>query len=279
VGTLSVVSRKNEAGNESGGPIFQKIPHIDPLRQRLRVIADKLGIDRHQKSGEAVQIQHALPWEGIAPREVEGAEIDVRPVAIPHEQGVSMGAADERATVIHQAQVIHEKGAPVRRARRTLDTERLPDRRGECVERFPQKQRLHREKGEVTAAGGTPPSAGDLPGEASHHPITELIDPSAEFTVCPKGVGHHTPPILSAMMSTKTANPFLREATGNLRASLTPRGAVRELATAMPIRAGRYTKPTLKGGSPAVFRPASTYPTVPARAMGNPMAAEVPIAR
>ena len=58
-----------------------------------------------------------------------------------------------------------------------------------------------------------------------------------------------------ATMMRKTAKPFLSLAVGREWESLAPRGAVMKLATAMPRKAVRFTKPRQPAGRPGVFQP------------------------
>lgn len=203
------------------------------------MVLDEIGIDRHEQQGEAVEIEHRITGKGIDPRAVEGADIDHRPVAVADDQGEPVGPADDGTAGVDHAPPIHEERTCVGLPSPNPGAKRLDHLPGEVIQGHSQGNGLHREEGDVAATGVTPLPAGELIRQFFPDSVAETVDPEAESTVRGKGIDHHTPPIFSAITNTKRAKHFLRTPTGSRRASLTPRGAVTELATAIPNSAGR----------------------------------------
>ena len=78
------------------------------------------------------------------------------------------------------------------------------------------------------------------------------------------------------MPTKKIEKTFLSTEFGKAWASFAPEGALNMLATPIPMKAGRYMKPSVNSGSESVWvRPVKANPIDPVKAMGSPAAAEV----
>ncbi len=158
----------------------------EPLRPRGggRRVAHETKIYRHEGLVESVQVDDRRSGEGGEPSEIERTVINPSFAISIHQQRQTVGAADERAGLIHEAVVLSQKGAGVGGEScagtflkmSALSRRQIPECR--C-----QGYALHGEERQMTAAAVTAVAAGDGGVKLFFNPLAELIHTGDELPV------------------------------------------------------------------------------------------------
>ena len=153
----------------------------------LRKMSEEEGVDGTKGGVESVEVNDGVPRQRGERPEVAGAEINPLRLVLSRQDRQAVGAADEGATRIEEAETVGKEGAGIAVAGCSgpfLDPGRLRCRQPGQGEG--QAGSLDGEEGEVTATAVAAGSAGNLLGKRLHDVLAQGVDLLQEEVVIVK---------------------------------------------------------------------------------------------